>query len=463
MIDAAPPRHPVTALNNSIETSPDNLSTTPKSPRTAASQKFYGPTCPDYAWNVGQLKLRRNSCPGPPLQQRQLQLASIHEDEASDEADANDTQNSHFSVSPQTIDKGDPAMLLTFRSIMSLQETIQLLYIYQEVVGELHPVVDVDALIMETRYWYADAGAGVWDVLAASTGATSYELLLILNLCSAIALRADSKPSNCNTESLLRDSFQDAVNAKLAAPANSIQHATIIFLKGWYDFFRDMPRSAWRMCGIAGRILMELGLHNAEVFQHTLKSDAQRTEACTLVGSVVILDRQWSYATGLPTHFHETSFSSISTSSVSRAANICTFSEVHAKQVVNPYLKSMLSFILISDRFSEPISNAAKGERYNDENDFELMNFQIEQWRKKAVGDYSVAQCQTWHTDPSTRPPTWAILLNLRAESVRSQLLKPFFFSELDIGITKNHVRPATERVYDIINVLHTLDTNTDI
>lgn len=123
----------------------------------------------------------------------------------------------------------------------------------------------------------------------------------------------------------------------------------------------------------------------------------------------------------------------------------------------------MLSFILISDRFSEPISKAAKGEGYNDESSFELMSFQIEQWRKKAVGNYSIAQCRTWQTDPSTRPPTWAILLNLRAESVRSQILKPFFFTELDIGITKNHVRPATERVYDIIHVLHTLDATTDI
>ncbi|KAM0344830.1 hypothetical protein ACHAPU_007212 [Fusarium lateritium] len=123
----------------------------------------------------------------------------------------------------------------------------------------------------------------------------------------------------------------------------------------------------------------------------------------------------------------------------------------------------MLSFILISDRFSEPISHAARGEGYNDESSFELMSFQIEQWRTKAVGDYFVANCQTWYTDPSTRPPTWAIMLNLRAESVRSQILKPFFFSELDVEITKNHVRPATDRVYDIIHVLHTLDATTDI
>ncbi|CAJ0547135.1 Ff.00g017620.m01.CDS01 [Fusarium sp. VM40] len=440
------PQNAVPATDQSAEDINDDLSSTAQSSRTAASQTFYGPTCPEYALNVGQLKLRRNSYHSLPLHQRQLQLASIHEDDASDGADANDGQDTQFSPSPQTIEKGDPAMLLTFRSIMGLQEAIKLLYIYQEVVGELHPVVDIDALIVQTQSWYADAGAGVWDVMAASTGATSYEMLLIINLCLAIALSADSRPSNSNTERLLVDSFQGAVNGKLAAPANSIKHATIVFLKGWYDYFQEIPRSAWRMCGIAGRMLMELGLHNSEVFKHTLRTEAQRTEACTLISSIVILDRQWSYATGLPTHFHETSFSSISTSSVK-----------------NPYLKAMLSFVLISDRFSEPISKAAKGEGYNDESSFELMSFQIEQWRKKAVGNYSIAQCHTWQTDPSTRPPTWAILLNLRAESVRSQILKPFFFSELDIEITKNHVRPATERVYDIIHVLHTLDVTTDL
>ncbi|WZH46673.1 Activator of stress genes protein 1 [Fusarium acuminatum] len=356
------PQNTVPATDQSAEDINDDLSSTAQSSRTAASQTFYGPTCPEYALNVGQLKLRRNSYHSLPLHQRQLQLASIHEDETSDGADANDGQDAQFSPSPRTIDKGDPAMLLTFRSIMGLQEAIKLLYIYQEVVGELHPVVDIDALIVQTQSWYADAGAGVWDVMAASTGANSYEMLLIINLCLAIALSADSRPSNSNTERLLVESFQGAVNGKLAAPANSIKHATIIFLK-----------------------------------------------------------------------------------------------------VKNPYLKAMLSFVLISDRFSEPISKAAKGEGYNDESSFELMSFQIEQWRKKAVGNHSIAQCHTWQTDPSTRPPTWAILLNLRAESVRSQILKPFFFSELDIEITKNHVRPATERVYDIIHVLHTLDATTDL
>lgn len=132
-------------------------------------------------------------------------------------------------------------------------------------------------------------------------------------------------------------------------------------------------------------------------------------------------------------------------------------------KVKNPHLKAMLSFVLISDRFSEPIWKVSKGEGYSDESAFELMSFQVEQWRKKSVGSYSLEQFREWHTDPSTRPPTWAILLNLRAESVRALLLMPFFFSEVDMETTKNHVRAATDLVYDIIDVLQTLDNTTDI
>jgi hypothetical protein len=222
MIESA--RAVINRIDAETSNSNSDTASTPRSARTVTSQNFYGPTCPDYALNVGQLKLRHS------LHQRQVQLASIHEDDDSDDED-HDAQNRQFSASPRTIEKGDPAMLLTFRSVIGLQEAIQLLYIYQEVVGELHPVVDVDALVIKTRSWYTDAGAGVWDVVAASTGAEAYEMLLIMNLCLAIALRADSKVGSANTEGLLRDSFQDAVNAKLAAPANSIKHATIIFLK----------------------------------------------------------------------------------------------------------------------------------------------------------------------------------------------------------------------------------------
>ncbi|KAJ3546811.1 hypothetical protein NM208_g1816 [Fusarium decemcellulare] len=430
-------------LINDAGASKDDQSSPKQSSRGGATQNFYGPTSPDYSLNVAQLKLRRNSCADPPLQQRQLQLASIDED-ASDEEDIADTPSP--AVQPQLLDKESLARLLQFRSFMDLQEAIRLLHVYQEVVGDLHPLIDLNEAITRIRSCYLDPESVFLDVASGKAAAALDENVLILNLALAIALRAESNPESSATEILLRNCFQDAVNAKLGAAPHSVKHVIIVLLNGLYEFFQDMPRSAWRMCGIAGRMVMELGFHNGEVSKHLLESNAQREEAWTLISCIMIIDRQWSSATGLPTHFNESSFGSIPISCIK-----------------NPHVKAMRAFILVCDKFAEPIAQAAKGEGYNDEEAFELMSFQIEQWRKRAVGEHTLSQSDKWHSDPSTKPPTWSILLNLRAESVRSLLLKPFFFSDSDPGKITKHIRPAAELVFKVTNVLYTLDTTTDI
>lgn len=63
------------------------------------------------------------------------------------------------------------------------------------------------------------------------------------------------------------------------------------------------------MCGNAGRMLIELGIHNSDVINHVSASEAQRKEASTLMCCVIVLDRQWSAMTGLPPNFAHDTFS----------------------------------------------------------------------------------------------------------------------------------------------------------
>ena len=62
------------------------------------------------------------------------------------------------------------------------------------------------------------------------------------------------------------------------------------------------------MCGLAGRILMELDLHHQDVARHILGTGQQWAEYTVVVTSVIVLDRQWSAATGLPTNFSNSDF-----------------------------------------------------------------------------------------------------------------------------------------------------------
>lgn len=53
---------------------------------------------------------------------------------------------------------------------------------------------------------------------------------------------------------------------------------------------------------------MELGLHRKDILRHFVREDSQHTEIKALLWSIVILDRQWSAASGLPQNFQESDF-----------------------------------------------------------------------------------------------------------------------------------------------------------
>lgn len=123
----------------------------------------------------------------------------------------------------------------------------------------------------------------------------------------------------------------------------------------------------------------------------------------------------------------------------------------------------MLAFLVISDKFAESISRAAKGDLHDDSDTYEIMNFQLEQWRKKNIGSQSPSQIRPQLADSSTRPPSWVILLTLRAESVRTLLLRPFFFPKTDEKIGDRHFRPALDLVSNVVHTLYALDTDTHL
>lgn len=121
-----------------------------------------------------------------------------------------------------------------------------------------------------------------------------------------------------------------------------------------------------------------------------------------------------------------------------------------------------MSFITISDNFSEPSSRVVKGGNYQDDDHFDIMNFQIEQWRKKVVGKYDFQQVCV-DQPPSNFPPAWAILLHLRANAVRALLLRPFFFSNTTAAASRRNIQPGLNLITETIDMVYVLDGTTDI
>lgn len=62
---------------------------------------------------------------------------------------------------------------------------------------------------------------------------------------------------------------------------------------------------------------MEIGLHSRDVYQQYLETEKQQEEAEIISTSLIVLDRQWSAATGLPSNFQLSDFDYADASSVS--------------------------------------------------------------------------------------------------------------------------------------------------
>ncbi|KAF4416014.1 Activator of stress s 1 [Fusarium acutatum] len=415
---------------------------TPGAKGARPHSKFYGPTSPDYSFNLAQSKLlnHANSMADKPFP------VSIEENQSDDE----DVEIDQFGIANpptqlQVSSLPRQQRLLLFRNILSSREANSLLIIFQETICEYHPIVNAPTLVKTVEYWYSKQTSPSNCTLSA----TDEEDLIIANLAIAVALCVESTlpgSGSLQAAETLYLSCRELINAKLVSPMPTIKHIVIVLLVGLLHYYKNMPRYAWRMCGLAGRTFMESGLHNIDVLQHVVKKEADLEEHAIIVSTILVLDRQWSSSTGLPTNFSNWEFSL----------------ELQ-QRLKNPYLKAMTAFTAKSDKFSEPILRGIKGTSFEDNDDFEFMNFQIEQWRKKSVGKFDFSPLQNMKHANATLPPAWAILLHLRAHAVRGILLRPLFFPNVPSAVSQRSIEPGIELVNCIVDTLTCLNQYTDI
>jgi hypothetical protein len=67
-----------------------------------------------------------------------------------------------------------------------------------------------------------------------------------------------------------------------------------------YHFHQDEEALAWRIIGLAARMCLELGLHRRETLLRNFEGEEERSQATTLFWSIYVLDRRWSFGTGIP-------------------------------------------------------------------------------------------------------------------------------------------------------------------
>lgn len=312
---------------------------------SCTGQGFCGPTSPDYSLNVAQMRIGQGklSNAGLAMQMSPSVDESPPEKEGSDLI--NPVEDSWTILDPamkQSLRRG----LFQFRTLLPKREALRLIRVYQEVIGELHPIVDCERLVEQTEGWYNWPKDDISDPSGGIDHSLSEEhALAILNLVLSITLCAESG-SQSEHAMTLYGSCHGIISISMAVPAAGVQHVVLMLLavgdsltiskpsphwphinqccvvQGLNHFFNDRPRLAWRMCGLAGRIAMEIGLHSQDVYQQFLETDKQQEEADIISSTLIVLDRQWSAATGLPPNFQLSEFDYASATSVCQPTDL---------------------------------------------------------------------------------------------------------------------------------------------
>jgi len=239
------------------------------------------------------------------LARSSLQSMGITEGAADDSAAAQDHLVAELSRAQKANPTGtgkDPLYAL------NKDEAIRLCTLYEDEVGLMNPIVDIQDVKGHAGIMYTmqDAAARVLGTNHHPVDAIHDESTDVLRLVLATALALEGTgQSDLGTR--LFESVNSAKNYRnIQSP--TLKDIQIVILMSIYHFHVDNEDLAWRIIGLAARLALELGLHRIETYDKQFPSEPLRSRALEVFWSIYVLDRRWSYGTGRGFALQETDF-----------------------------------------------------------------------------------------------------------------------------------------------------------
>lgn len=295
--------------NPSLEdgTSQDAFHQSKKSPRSRARHsQFQGPTSTAFNFEVA------NSS---------LQTMGITQAEPMEENGSAFDRNPAHSSYPHQAPTAPMAMHPSKDPLWSISkaEAIRLCGIYDEEMGVMYPVVDiVDAIEKaDLLFTFTESATRIGLISARLPGrdglGTDDNNILKMILATALTVEGSGQSEmGHKLFQSVRDtshSLWEPVDLKgltlvVLVVCKTIQNLDSNFIADWsqaqYHFHTDDEVLAYRVIGLAARLSLEMGLHRRESLAKKVQDEKRRSQATRLFWSIYVLDRRWSFGTGMP-------------------------------------------------------------------------------------------------------------------------------------------------------------------
>jgi len=204
---------------------------------------------------------------------------------------------------------------------------------------------------------------------------------------------------------------------------------------------------AWRLIGQVARMCIELGLHRRDSFFKSITDEEERSSVLRLFWSIYVLDRRWSFGTGMPFALQDADIDP----------------NLPEPEMKLPYLNVMIAYSRIGSKVWRSISSYSPtlSPSLNIE-EIGYLDYQILQWQKSIPPELQLPTTNSPQTS-SRAIHRLQILLYLRTNQMRILIYRPVLHSASSIQENISYANTVIELAKDTIRALTHLNQTTDI
>ncbi|KAJ5095207.1 hypothetical protein N7532_007498 [Penicillium argentinense] len=328
------------------------------------------------------------------------------------------------------------------------EEAIRLCKVYEEEIGILHPVVDINTIVSQANllYTFMEAATRTGFAQRGLPGSDSLQddntILLKLILATTLVVEAGGQ-SDLGQRLYL--SIKPIIESKLWEPRD-IRNIQIFAIVATYHFHTDDDAMAYRLIGLAARMCLETGLHRKDALVKSFPLEDQWNDITRIFWTVYSLDRRWSLGTGLPFTIQDEDI------------------DPNLPEPDTPYLRCMISYNRISSKiWYSGLGSEGTTDIRRDEIGY--LDYQVLQWYKHIPEDLKFYPVESpKNGEPASRGMRrLRVLLYLRMNQLRILIYRPVLHSSASIVEDRGHAQTVVDVAKDTVRVLTRLNQMSDI
>ena len=430
------PIHPSLAHVESPVPFRNNLSPTQS---RASHPQFQGPTSSAFNLSVAKSSLQTMGITQPEVSERSKNS------EIDPALDATNVQ-----VAPVAAMVGSPQRDPLWQ--LSKADAIRLCRVYDEEMGMMYPMLDIEKVIRqaESLFNLLEHGIGKSQSTMDISRPANIDAadVNILRMVLASALMAEGG----GTSSLGRaiyESCRKAFECKLTDPPD-IKGLILLVIVAEFYFQEDEEVSAYRVIGLATRLCLEMGLHRRQNLSKLFSDEEEVRWAIRLFWSIYVLDRRWSFGTGMPFALQD--------------GDIDPALPKPEESV--PYLTAMISYSRISAKIWRSSRGLEGGPVEIDPKTIDYLDSQVLSWHDTIPESLRFdPRTDSFHPPPgiSRGQRRLHIILYFRTNQMRTLIYRPVLHSATTIMEHRHLAQVGVDVAKDTISVLTRLSESTDI